>query len=130
MIDRLGHLLQGIGRVGAVRKPGAQGAAATGAPTDNALDAPGSGSAQGSQGLRERIVQRVASLDPADPRRRRLALRTIVEAHLLAQFGERLINDAGFQQVVDDVVATLDADPGLQADVQAALDDVLAPPAS
>lgn len=128
MIDRLNQLIQGVTRASAISntQPRAgSGAAVQGAgasPAGNSTPTPGAF----APSLRDRLVQRVQALEPDDPRWRRQALRALVEVQLLGQFGERLANDAGFQQIVDDVAAQIDQDPQLQTDVLGALDQLLA----
>ena len=68
----------------------------------------------------ERVLKRLANLDPEDPKRRQRALKALVEIRLLNTFGEQLVNDAGFQQLVEDVSNAMQADSALQQDIEEA----------
>jgi hypothetical protein len=68
------------------------------------------------------INQRVAALDPADPQRGRKAFRIFLESVLLGEFGEELMNDPAFYQMVDDVQQLMEGD----ARVTAAIDKAVA----
>jgi hypothetical protein len=66
------------------------------------------------------VSRRVAALDKTDPDVRRKAFRIFLEAVLLAEFGEELINDSAFQGLVDDTVGQMSADPALAEAMQRA----------
>lgn len=53
--------------------------------------------------LAARLARRVRAIDPADPDAERQAMQVFLESVLLAEFGEHLINDPGFHQVVEGV---------------------------
>lgn len=74
------------------------------------------------------IGLRVKSLDRDDPQRGRKAFRVFLEAVLLSRFGDHLINDSQFHQLVDDIQGALEADPELNALVRRAIDALLASP--
>lgn len=61
------------------------------------------------------IAQRVRHIGADDPQRGRKALRVFLEAVLLAEFGERLVNDSRFHQLVDDVQLAMERDPACAA---------------
>jgi len=63
------------------------------------------------------VALRVRSIDPDDPGRERKAFRMFLDAVLLAEFGEQLINDAGFYQLVEQVQQHMEADPDLAASI-------------
>lgn len=65
-------------------------------------ETPGAGAAAGKGALRG-----AAALDSLDDRKLK---RALIENILADQFGASLINDARFQQVVDQVTETLEAD--------------------
>jgi hypothetical protein len=65
----------------------------------------------------QRLAHQIAAIDPDDPRRGHKAFRAFIELRMLDEFGENLRNDAAFQQLVDDVVNTMQADAGLRADI-------------
>lgn len=72
------------------------------------------------------VARQVRALDPADPDRPRKAVRIFLESVLLAQFGARLVNDAGFHRLVDDVQREMAADPALALDLATAGERLLA----
>lgn len=71
------------------------------------------------------IAMRVRSIDRDDPQRGRKAFRVFLEAVLLSRFGEHLINDSLFHQLVDGVHGALEADPHFNALVRSAIDELL-----
>jgi len=73
----------------------------------------GKASAAGSEDLASVLARRVAAIDRQDPDRRRKAFRVFLEALMLDEWGPQLINDPGFQQVVDSVHQQMEAQPGL-----------------
>lgn len=75
--------------------------------------------------LESLIARRVASIDVNDPQRGRKAFRVFLESVLLAQFGEQLINDAQFYQMVEQVHTTMEADPQLAAMIEQAIQVLL-----
>ena len=88
----------------AARRPAGQAAsraARTAAPA--ARYAPGQ--------LTSLIEQRVRQIGADDPQRGRKAFRVFLEAVLLSHFGEALVADPKFFQLVDEVQGSLEADP-------------------
>lgn len=79
--------------------------------------AAGSGStrtgAARSETLADVVARRIGAIDAADPDRRRKAFRVFLESVLLAELGEALINDPAFYQIVDQVLAAMEADEEL-----------------
>lgn len=73
------------------------------------------------------IARRVQAIDPDDPNRQRKAFKVFLESVLLAEFGDGLINDAGFHQLVDDVHSEMEADDELASAIRAATARLLAP---
>lgn len=61
------------------------------------------------------IAKRVGALDKADPDRGRKAFRIFLESILLAEFGDALINDPAFYQMVDDVQIQMEKNPDVAA---------------
>jgi len=59
------------------------------------------------------VSRRVRAVDRAGKDAPRKAFRLFLEAVLQAELGEELINDAAFHALVDDVLAQMDANPGL-----------------
>lgn len=74
------------------------------------------------------VALRVNDIDPDDPQRGRKAFRVFLEAVLLSQFGEQLVNDPQFHQLVDSVRDALEADPQTNVMVHDAIDALLASP--
>jgi hypothetical protein len=73
------------------------------------------------------IALRVGEIDADDPNRGRKAFRVFLEAVLLSQLGEQLINDPQFHQLVGDVQGALEADPTTRAMVDSAIAALVAP---
>lgn len=71
------------------------------------------------------IGQRINSIDRDDPNRGRKAFRVFLESVLLSHFGEHLINDPKFYQLVDDVQASMEADAELRKLVDSAIQHLL-----
>ena len=79
-----------------------------------------------SKSIEQFIIQRVRSLSPEDPQRRRKAFRLFMESVLLQEFGMGLVEDAGFQKLIDQVLQQMDSDSGLCITIQEAADALLA----
>jgi len=56
-----------------------------------------------SEDLAARLARRVRAIDPSDPDAEGQAMRAFLESVLLAEFGEHLINDPAFHQIVEAV---------------------------
>jgi hypothetical protein len=82
----------------------------------------------GKRDLDTLIALRIREIGRDDPRRGRKAFRVFLEAVLLSQCGEHLINDPSFHQLVDDVQGALEGDPGTRRMVDAAVDELLKNP--
>jgi len=78
----------------------------------------------------QQVRQRVGQISPDDPQRRRRALRLVIEASLLREFGDLLGSDPAFHAIVDDVTRTVESDPALAGTIDTALQALLSPPAS
>jgi hypothetical protein len=106
-IDRLGPLLAQL-RAQALawkrRAPEAQ--------SDSSEKAQG-GSEEGSDWL-ARVAQAVVAIPRDDPRRQRRAFRMYLEALLARELGIQGVEEGGFQDLVDRVLETMEADPKLQ----------------
>lgn len=83
------------------------------------------GSRYDDKNLMALIELRVKAIDGKDPQRGRKAFRVFLEAVLLSQFGEAMINDPKFYQLVDDVHAALESSSATAPLVEAAVDDLL-----
>ena len=73
------------------------------------------------ENLEALIGQRVKQIDPDDPKRGRKAFRVFLESILLSHFGEQLINDPKFYQLVEDVHISIEADSQLREMVDTAI---------
>lgn len=71
------------------------------------------------------IELRVRQIGRDDPGRGRKAFRVFLEAVLLSHFGEELVRDPRFFQIVDDVQLALEADPGCAELVARAMEQLL-----
>lgn len=71
------------------------------------------------------IEMRIRQIGRDDPQRGRKAFRVFIEAVLLSHFGESLVNDAKFYQIVDDVQNALEADAACAAMVGTAIEHLL-----
>jgi len=78
------------------------------------------------QNLAGLIEARIRQIAQADPQRGRKAFRVFLEAVLLAHFGEELMHDPKFYQLLDDVQGALEADPGTALLVRDAIAQLLA----
>ncbi|MBV7540579.1 hypothetical protein [Acidovorax sp. sic0104] len=59
------------------------------------------------------VLQRIRTIAPDDPQRRRKAFRIFMESVLLNQLGRSLWGDPEFNQLVDKVVQQIEDDPSL-----------------
>lgn len=66
------------------------------------------------------MAQRLRTIDPADPQRRRKAVRIYLESELAREFGHGLLNDPAFAQMVDAVQTQMQED----ADTATAMEKV------
>lgn len=64
--------------------------------------------------LKERVRGRLRSLDPSDPRRQQKARRVFLESVLSWQFGDELLLDRGFEDMIRGVQEALEAHPRLE----------------
>jgi hypothetical protein len=89
-----------------------QGQLATRSPARRPAERPAPRSTRYAPGqLTALIEQRVRQIGADDPQRGRKAFRVFLEAVLLSHFGEALVADPKFFQVVDEVQGGLEADP-------------------
>lgn len=74
------------------------------------------------------ISRRVKAIDPNDPERRRKTFRIFLESVFLDEFGDNLINDHRFYQMVDAVQQTMEQDPEIRSRIEAAVASLLDAP--
>jgi len=82
---------------------------------------PARGTASGAQALESLLAQRLAGLDRRTPEGLSAATRAFVEAALITEFGQELLADPGFGALLEDIAASLRADP----EVRSRLDGLL-----
>ncbi|MYM28563.1 hypothetical protein GTP58_09530 [Duganella sp. CY15W] len=102
-----------------------------GAQVGNSGRRPAAGTAAAryaQENLAALIGTRVQQIGRDDPQRGRKAFRVFLEAVLLAQLGEGLVNDPRFFQMVNDIQLAMEADPGCGALVARAIEQLLAEP--
>jgi hypothetical protein len=76
------------------------------------------GSVPGTDGKRlEQLLSKVGALDADQPHRRRAFARVLVEAVLTEEFGGAVVNEAGFQAVIDDVAMAIESNADTQPDL-------------
>ena len=59
------------------------------------------------------VLQRVRTIDPDDPDRRKKAFRIFLESVLADELGKHLLNDPAYQGVVEDVYRTMERNANL-----------------
>jgi hypothetical protein len=106
-----------------------QGQLATRSPARRPAERPAPRSTRYAPGqLTALIEQRVRQIGADDPQRGRKAFRVFLEAVLLSHFGEALVADPKFFQVVDEVQGGLEADPACTELVGIAIAHLLGQP--
>ena len=79
---------------------------------------PATSSARAAPTLRQAAERRIKSIDPDDPRYLEKATHMFVESVLLAEFGERLVNDPEFRDLILNVQSAMLADAELESDLR------------
>lgn len=89
--------------------------------------APGGAAARryAQQNLGSLIELRVRQIGRDDPQRGRKAFRVFLEAVLLSHFGDGMVGDPRFFQMVDDVQLAMEADAGCRELVARAIEQLL-----
>jgi hypothetical protein len=59
------------------------------------------------------LLQRVRTIDPDDPDRRKKAFRVFLESILADELGKHLLNDPAYHQIVEDVYRTMERNTNL-----------------
>lgn len=75
--------------------------------------------------LESLIAQRIQGIERDDPHRGRKAFRVFLESVLLSHFGEQLINDPKFYQLIDDIQMSMEADPDIRNLVGSAIEHLI-----
>ena len=81
---------------------------------------------QAERNLAGLIELRIRQIAPGDPQRGRRAFRVFLGAVLLSHFGEELMHDPKFYQLLGDVQDALEADPASSLLVRDAIAQLLA----
>lgn len=87
-----------------------------------------SGPQSAGRPLDEIIIERCQAIAVDDPQRGRKAFRVFIESVLLASFGDQLINDPKFYDMVDSVQATMETEPTLMTAITSAISHLLSEP--
>lgn len=64
-----------------------------------------------TESLRQTLGRRVRAVDARDPQFQEKATALFVESILVSEFGDGLVNDAGFRLMIRDVARTMRTDP-------------------
>ncbi|PHV12863.1 hypothetical protein [Chitinimonas sp. BJB300] len=75
--------------------------------------------------LEQKLITRLGAVLPDDPQRRRKAFLAFIEAVLLDELGDRLVNDPGFYQLAETVGERMLAEPSLSEPIASAIDRML-----
>jgi hypothetical protein len=92
---------------------GASQAAKPGRTAAGAASSSSSSKANVQADMASVLAKRVQLIAPDDPQRQSKAFRAFLEAMLLAELGESLINDPAFYEMVDHVQQQMASDPQL-----------------
>ena len=84
-----------------------------------------SGRRDAQEQLTRLIETRIGQIGRDDPQRGRKAFRVFLEAVLLSQLGDGLVNDPRFFQMVDEVQGAMEADPACSLLIGSAIDQLL-----
>jgi len=109
--------------VAALRTQLAQGASTT-APKPRKATTRGA-SEKSNRSISKLIAQRVKSIRPDDPKRGKKVFRIFLESVLLNEFGEQLIDDTVFYQMVDEIQEAMEADIRTAAAINTAVSTLL-----
>jgi hypothetical protein len=86
---------------------------------------PSSGPKAAPRDIADLVAQRVLAIDPQDIDRKRKAFRIFLEAVIVDEFGNGLINDPAFHQMVDTVQQTMERKAALKSAIEKAGDFLL-----
>jgi len=85
---------------------------------DTGVPPPATSVARTAPTLRQAAERRIKSIDPDDPHYLEKATHMFVESVLLAEFGERLVNDPEFRDLILNVQSAMLADAELESDLR------------
>jgi len=63
--------------------------------------------------LRQRVLERLKNIDPADPQRKSRSRRIFVESVLAWEFGEQLLSDRKLDELVEQVLDAMSGQPDI-----------------
>lgn len=119
-VGRLDQVLRLISRQMAERASRLD--AGTAAPSQASATPPSRRLALGA--LKERVRGRLRTIDPGDPRRQQKARRVFLESVLSWQFGDELLLDRGFEEMIRGVQEALQEHPRLERRLTQLLHDL------
>jgi len=73
-----------------------------------------------AQRLFELTAKRIKTISKEDPKRNKKAFKFFLESMMLADFGEEMINDPAFYQLIEQVQLKMEQDPQLSAQIEEA----------
>ena len=76
-------------------------------------------------GLQQRIVQRASAIDPSDPDRDSKGLKVLLEAVLLEAFGDELVEDPAFHELLARVHSSMVRSEALADPIRKAMAELL-----
>ena len=85
----------------------------------------GASSKAATQLAAEVLMQRLRALDASDPQRRHKAVRLYLESAFAGEFGNEVLNDPAFEQMVEAVQSQMQEDPEIAAAMEKAADLLL-----
>jgi hypothetical protein len=127
MVGKIDQLQQALTRLGATEAAGRVDARSAAAARAQAEASAQQGQA-GRLPLEQQIRQRLLAVGPGDPQRRRRMLRITLEACFSAEWGDAVLNDPAFHELLDRVQQQIEGDASLQTIVDEALATLTPPP--
>jgi hypothetical protein len=74
--------------------------------------------------LRRKVTRRLRSISESDPAFQQKTVGVFVESVLLDQFGENLVNDPSFRELIDQVCTTMTQDEAIASDLRALISEM------
>lgn len=75
--------------------------------------------------LAQSVARKIAAIDRDDPDRQRKAFRAFLESVLVAEWGDSLVHEPGFHQMVDSIQDQMEREPSLAAMIKQAAELLL-----
>jgi hypothetical protein len=114
---------QGLARLAALMR---QSSGGVGPSRGAAEPAASAASTAGAQAAAVTLRQQLKAIAPDHPRRRRAMARVLIESVLADEFGAGTVNEAGFQNVVDEVLDAMQRHAGTAAELDRLLESLTA----